>query len=185
MTPEQFEKRLRRLERKVCCLAECPDATLMDIAPESNPDNTQLNTIQFNSETGQSWYVDNDGIQTEITPECPPEAPCTTTLFYSVTTSGGGVGFSLSANSEWGPGYSQNQGNNNVSSGTIVFNDGDLVRIQAIGSSILDFSILVEASVDGELYNVSETGANDGDEFEFEIDCTQTYTVTVVLNQHS
>jgi hypothetical protein len=139
MTPEQFEKRLRFLEKRVCCLADT-------LAQET----------------------------------------CTTLVRYDVTMTGN-VSFTMSVDDTWGPFLAQTSGSGNHSVADIQMIDGNVVTVTVqANSSLFDYSLNVTASIDGVLFNQSDTNTQgDAVQFPFTVDCNQTYTITATLVQHS
>lgn len=61
MTPEDIDKLIRKvnkLQKAICCLTA---PSTFNLGEETEPDETQTNSIQYNDE-GDIWYITNEGV---------------------------------------------------------------------------------------------------------------------------
>jgi len=141
MTPELFERRLRRLEKRVCCLAEpCP----------------------------------------------PPGTPCQAPITFNIDT--GGFGANAQIVIDNGQFVSTSDNNAGNTTGVILAPDGATVTLTvSSNSSLWDWEIFAENTTTPTLLN-DTTGGNENagtNEFQFVVDCTQSYNIFLLSQQHS
>lgn len=60
MTPEQLENEIRKIKRRLCCLGSTQILSIVNIGADTDGDETQLNSIQYN-DNGDIFIVDGDG----------------------------------------------------------------------------------------------------------------------------
>jgi len=182
MTPEIFEKRLRQLEKRLCCLqqgGDCEPPTLLD-RTSLGLDDELINTIQFDNESCSAWYVTSEGVATII--ECESE-PCTFVIQYSISNTGFTTYVEISSLSRQI--YVASPASGSTGNGSVQFVAGEDVNIRiGAGNSIWSYSLLVED--DGnELINESESNVSSGPydrDFPLTPECGHTYTITINNN---